>query len=206
VTILEEVLRLLHPLLPFITEEIYQKLPLKTAETCACASFPLYTQERSYPEEVAAYAVLQEIVRGVRTLRSEFTIPPDKKIRVAIKAGQGLAAAGFLCGNTALLRFLMGAGEVSLEAPAEKDYLAIVGTGFEAFVFIRDVIDVPREIERLKKEIRKAEEYSGQTAKKLESEGFLAKARPEIVAEQRAKKEETDRRIAKMKEYLAGLA
>jgi len=166
----------------------------------------MYTPERSYPQEVAAYAVLQELVRGVRTLRSEFTIPPDKKIRVAVKLEENSSASIFLSGNTALLRFLMGAGELVLEAPTEKDYLAVVGTGFEAFVFIRDVIDVPKEIERLKKEIRKAEEYSCEVAKKLSSEGFVSKARPEIVAQQRAKKEETDRRTAKMKEYLAGLA
>ncbi|MDR1625907.1 MAG: valine--tRNA ligase, partial [Spirochaetia bacterium] len=196
VGILEETLRLLHPLLPFITEEIYQKLPRKK-EACITAAFPRYSESRSYPEEAAAYGVLQELVRGVRTLRSEFAIAPDKKIRVAVKVEAGLPARDFLDKSAGLLRLLMGASEVSLGAasPAEAGSIATLGAGFEAFVFIRDVIDVPKEIERLKKEIRKAGEYSAQTAKKLSNEGFLAKARPEVVAEQRAKKEETDRRI-----------
>ncbi|MDR1932533.1 MAG: valine--tRNA ligase [Spirochaetales bacterium] len=208
VSLLEETLRLLHPLLPFITEEIYQKLPGRKVAACAAAAFPLYAENRRYPEEAAAYAVLQELVRGVRTLRSEFTIPPDKRIRVAVKADSGFFACGFLGRHVELLRLLMGASDVrvSAAAPQEGGSIALVGTGFEAFVFIRDVIDVPREIERLKKEIRKAEEYSAQTAKKLSSEGFLSKARPEVIAGQRAKKEETDRRIAKMTEYLADLA
>jgi valyl-tRNA synthetase len=206
VSILEETLRLLHPLLPFITEEIYQKLPRRQA-ACMSAAFPQYSESRRYPEEAAAYAVLQELVRGVRTLRSEFTIAPDKKIRVAVKVEDGLPARDFLGRNAGLLKLLMGASELRLGpgSPAEAGSIATLGTGVEAFVFIRDVIDVPKEIERLKKEIRKAGEYSAQTAKKLSSEGFLAKARPEVVAGQRAKKEETDRRIAKMTEYLAEL-
>ena len=73
-------------------------------------------------------------------------------------------------------------------------------------MFIRELIDVPKEVQRLKKEISKAEEYSAQTAKKLANEGFLAKARPEVVAEQRVKKEESDRKIARMREYLEDLS
>jgi valyl-tRNA synthetase len=213
VGILEETLRLLHPLLPFITEEIYQKLPRRGGEAgakkaaCITAAFPLYTEERLFPEEAAAYAVLQELVRGVRTLRSEFTIAPDKKIRVAVKLEADLPARGFLGRQLELLKLLMGASDVSLgvDAPEEKGSIATLGTGFEAFVFIRDVIDAPKEMERLKKEIRKAKEYSAQTAKKLSNEGFLSKARPEVIAEQRAKKEETGRRIEKMEGYLAEL-
>jgi valyl-tRNA synthetase len=229
VAVLEEALRLLHPLLPFITEEIYQKLPRRgtggsgegvgsssdsgsggagRAAACITAAFPEYTQSRSYPKEAASYALFQNIVRAVRTLRSEFTIPPDKKIRAAVRLPGGEEESlGFLARHKELVKLLMGASEVSLgtEAPSQEGYLAAVGAGFEAFAFIRDVIDIPQERERLKKEIRKAQEYSAQTAKKLENQGFLSKARPEVVAEQRAKKEDSDRRAAKMREYLAGL-
>jgi valyl-tRNA synthetase len=211
VRVLEETLRLLHPLLPFITEEIYQKLPRREGAArppCVAAAFPQYAEKRAFPKEAAAYAVLQELVRLVRTLRSEFTLPPDKRVRLAVKAAPDFSASAFLAANSGLIALLTGASEVSVAAaaPAEEGSVAVVGTGFEAFVFIRDAIDVPKEIERLKKEIRKAEEYSAQTAKKLSNEGFLAKARPEVVAEQRAKKEEADRKIAKMKEYLEELS
>jgi valyl-tRNA synthetase len=221
VSLLEETLRLLHPFLPFITEEIYQKLPRthgraaseasdqpRREQACVSAAFPQYSEQRSYPEEAASYAVLQELVRSVRTLRSEFTIPPDKKIRVAVKAEESFSASAFLRRHTGLLELLMGASglTISAAAPQEGGSVAIVGTGFEAFVFIRDAIDVPREIERLKKEIRKAQDYSDQTGKKLSNEGFLSKARPELIAEQKAKKEETDRKIVKMREYLAELS
>jgi valyl-tRNA synthetase len=209
VSVLEESLRLLHPLLPFITEEIYQKLPRTRDLRAACitAAYPEYTETRCYPGEAGAYAVLQELVRAVRTLRSEFTIPPDRKIRVAARARPDFFAFDFLRRHEELLKLLMGASEagVSGSRPPEGGSIAVVGTGFEAFVFIRDVIDVPKEVERLKKEIRKAGEFAGQIEKKLSNPGFLAKARPGVVAEQRTKKEETDRRIAKMQEYLAEL-
>ncbi|MDR1179167.1 MAG: valine--tRNA ligase [Spirochaetales bacterium] len=206
VSILEETLRLLHPLLPFITEEIYQKLPRRGA-ACITAAFPRYAENRRYPVEAAWYAVLQELVRGVRTLRSEFTIAPDKKIRVAVKVEADSSTRDFLQRHSGLLKLLMGASDVSIGAQSagEEGSVAVLGTGFEAFVFIRVVIDVPREMERLKKEIRKAQDYSVQSGKKLSSEDFLARARPEVVAQQRTKKEETDRRIAKMQGYLAEL-
>ncbi len=73
--ILEEALRLLHPFLPFLTEEIYQKLPRKQ-DACIVAPYPEKRADRVFPEEAESYAVLQELVRLIRTLRSEFTIPP----------------------------------------------------------------------------------------------------------------------------------
>ncbi len=83
--------------------------------------------------------------------------------------------------------------------------MAVVGTGFEAFVYIRDVINVPKEVERLTKEIKKAEAFLETVRKKLSNTGFLEKARPEVIAEQKAKEEETDRKLTKMQEYLAEL-
>ncbi len=205
--VLEESLRLLHPLLPYITEEIYQKLP-KRDESCISASYPEGGEGRSFPEEAAAYASLQELVRLVRTLRSEFTIPPDRKIKVAVKVEKGFFAADYFRRHEDLARLLMGAQEVSVsESQARKTgSIAVVGTGFEAFAFIRDAIDVPKEAERLRKEIRKTEDYVAQTEKKLSNQGFLDKAKPEVVAEQRAKKEESIRKITKMKDYLKELS
>ena len=203
--VLEESLRLLHPLLPYITEEIYQKLP-KRSESCIFASYPEGGQGRSFPEEAEAYASLQELVRLVRTLRSEFTIPPDRKIKVAVKVENGFFASDFFRHHENLAKLLMGAQEVIVGEVEGAGSIAVVGTGFEAFAFIRDAIDVPKEVERLKKEIKKTEDYVAQTEKKLSNQGFLDKARPEVVAEQRAKKDESLRKISKMKDYLKELA
>ncbi len=207
VGILEETLRLLHPLLPFITEEIYQKLP-RRSEACVTADYPVYDPGRSHPAEAESYAVLQEMVRLVRTLRSEFTIPPDRKIRVAAKVEQGFFAFDFLRRHEELLKLLIGAQDVTVSESQvqEPGSVAVVGTGFEAFVFIRDAVDVPKEIERLRKELGKAEDFAAGIERKLSNPSFLAKARPEVVAEQQARKEDTARKIEKMKEYLADLS
>jgi valyl-tRNA synthetase len=174
--ILEEALRLLHPFLPFLTEEIYQKLP-RRQEACIVASYPEKRPDRVFPEEAESYAVLQELVRLVRTLRSEFTIPPDRKIRVAVKTEPGFFADAYLQRQEDLIRLLVGASEVTIGEfqQQEKGSVAVVGTGFEAFVYIRDVIDVPKEIERLTKEIRKAESFLESVNKKLSNQGFLEK-------------------------------
>jgi len=205
--ILEEALRLLHPFLPFLTEEIYQKLPMRK-EACIVAPYPEKRPDRAFPEEAESYAVLQELVRLVRTLRSEFTIPPDRKIRVAVKTEPGFFADAYLKRQEDLIWLLVGASEVTIGEfqQQEKGSVAVVGTGFEAFVYIRDVIDVPKEIERLTKEIRKAEAFLDSVNKKLSSQGFLEKARPEVIAEQRAKQEETSRKLTKLREYLADLS
>ncbi len=205
--ILEETLRLLHPLLPFITEEIYQKLP-RREEACIAAAFPACDPGRSYPEEAESYRTLQELVRKVRTLRSEFTIPPERKIRVAVKVETGFFALAYLGRHEELLKLLIGAGEVTVSESQtqEPGSIAVVGTGFEAFVFIRDAVDAPREIQRLRKEIRKAEAFAEQIDRKLSNPAFLEKARPEVVEEQRAKKEDSARKIEKMREYLADLS
>ena len=205
--ILEEALRLLHPFLPFLTEEIYQKLPMRK-EACIVAPYPEKRPDRAFPEEAESYAVLQELVRLVRTLRSEFTIPPDRKIQVAVKTEPGFFADAYLKRQEDLIWLLVGASEVTIGEfqQQEKGSVAVVGTGFEAFVYIRDVIDVPKEIERLTKEIRKAEAFLDSVNKKLSSQGFLEKARPEVIAEQRAKQEETSRKLTKLREYLADLS
>lgn len=207
VGVLEEALRLLHPFLPFLTEEIYQKLP-KRQEACIVAPYPEKRPDRVFPEEAESYAVLQELVRLVRTLRSEFTIPPDRKIRVAVKTEPGFFADAYLRRQEDLIRLLVGALELTIGEfqQQEKGSVAVVGTGFEAFVYIRDVIDVPKEMERLAKEIRKAEAFLDSVNKKLSNPGFLEKARPEVIAEQRAKQEETSRKLTKLREYLADLS
>jgi valyl-tRNA synthetase len=204
--VLEETLRLLHPLLPYITEEIYQKLP-RHGDACITAQFPEWLEGRNYPEEAESYAALQELVRLVRTLRSEFTVAPDRKIRVAVRVEPGFFSADYFRRHEDLIRLLTSASEITVGEyqPQESGSIAVVGAGFEAFVYIRDVVDVPQEVERLKKEIKKAEDFLSQTEKKLSNPAFIEKARPEIVAEQKAKNEETTRKITKMKEYLAEL-
>ncbi|MBO7429403.1 MAG: valine--tRNA ligase [Spirochaetia bacterium] len=202
--VLDESLRLLHPFLSFITEEIYQKLPDHEA-SIVNAPYPEYAKERENPEIAAKFASLQTIVSAVRTMRSELTVPPSKKVRVMLKLEK---ADPFFKANSALMALLMSASDVELvdQKPAESGCVMVAGPGFEAYVSVKDVIDVPQEIAKLKAEIAKNEKILEKSLKKLENPQFMSKAAPEAIAKEQAAKEELTTLIEKKKTYLAELS
>ena len=202
--VLNESLRMLHPFLSFVTEEIYQKLPEHEA-SIVNAPYPEYSKERENPEIAAKFAALQTIVSAVRTMRSELTVPPSKKVRVMLKLEK---ADPFFQTNSALMALLMSASSVELVAdrPAESGCVMVAGAGFEAYVSVKDVIDVPQEIAKLKAEIAKNEKILEKSLKKLENPQFMSKAAPEAIAKEQAAKEELTTLIEKKKTYLAELS
>ncbi len=206
IQVLSESLRMLHPFLSFITEEIYQKLPVHEA-SIVNAPYPEYTAERENPEIASKFASLQAIVSAVRTMRSELTVPPSKKVRVMLKLDKNLDEK-FFKANSSLMALLMAASSVELVAgkPDESGCVMVAGTGFEAYVSVKDVIDVPQEIAKLKAEIAKNEKILEKSLRKLENPQFMSKAAPEAVAKEQAAKEELTALIEKKKTYLAELS
>ncbi len=227
IQVLEESLRLLHPFLPFITEEIYQKLPVPQAggpaaarpPSIAVAPYPRASGERRDPQAEAHFSLLQELVRGVRTLRSEFTIPQERKIRVAVdtepaRAG-GEAAGEVFARNRELITLLTGAAELAVQeadpgraggaAQRRAGSIPVVGRGFEAFVYIKEAIDPAREVARLKKEQGAVAAQIERTRAKLANSSFVTKAPPEVVRGEQEKLEELSRRAGKIAGYLRDL-
>jgi valyl-tRNA synthetase len=193
--VLEEALRLMHPFVSFISEEIYQKLPreLRTTDAVITAPFPQVRPERENEQArdaAAGFGALQELVRGIRTMRSEFTIPPGKSVDVYVNVAEDRAdLKQFLSANRDLIRQLAGVGEIGVgsDSIARAGRVAVVGSGFEAYLAILDLIDVNAQLARLEKSIGKTEKGLRQAAGKLASEGFRAKAKPEVVEAERAK-------------------
>jgi valyl-tRNA synthetase len=209
--VLEESLRLLHPLLPFLTEEIYQKLPGHQASIMS-APYPEVRPEREHPEAVESFALVQELVRAVRTVRAEFTIPFDRPLRVAVAAAAGPREV--LRDHLELVSLLTNARELAIWAQGDspvlrqadrKGAIPVVGSGFEAFVQIRELIDVARESARLSKELAGLESLTERTRLKLDNPAFVQKAPAEVVAKERAKLEEFARRRDKIQGYLQDL-
>ena len=202
--ILSESLRMLHPFLSFVTEEIYQKLP-EHDESIVNAPYPEYTKDRENPEIAAKFASLQTIVSAVRTMRSELTVPPSKKVKVMLKLEK---SDDFFKTNSSLMALLMSASSVELVSgkPEESGCVMVAGAGFEAYVSVKDVIDVPQEIAKLKAEIAKNEKILEKSLKKLENPQFMSKAAPEAIAKEQAAKEELTILIEKKKTYLAELS
>jgi valyl-tRNA synthetase len=206
VTVLEESLRLLHPLLPYITEEIYQKLasmniPVETASIIV-APYPVARPDRESPAVAERFATIQELVRAVRTVRSEFTITPDKKIKVTVKAGTEVRE--LFNSQLHLISALIGAESLTIvgDLASHAGSVPVVGKGFEAFLYIKDVVDLPQEIAKLRKEQAKIQQEQERTGKKLANQEFVGKAPEEVVRNERNKLADFKQRLSRIDFYL----
>ncbi|GHU03399.1 valine--tRNA ligase [Spirochaetia bacterium] len=201
--VLAESLRLLHPLLPFVTEEIYGKLPNTQGELLILARYPEYDESRSDQAAEADFAFLQDLVRQVRTLRSECIIPPERKIRVAVRPSD--SRAKLLAENESLVKLLAGIGDLEIQGQAlnrEPGSIGIVGAGFEALVFIASGSDMEALKQKLRRDIDRDMKFIEGLKGKLSNENFIKNAPPELVAGEKSKLEEALKRTGKLETYI----
>ncbi|MDR2535284.1 MAG: valine--tRNA ligase [Treponema sp.] len=207
--VLAESLKLLHPLLPFITEEIYGKLP-NTQGLLITASYPEYDEKRERPEMERCFIFLQELVRQIRTLRSECTINPDKRIHVLVRVGSDQDRGSFLAQNAELVKLLANIGELDIEGSSEEaakpqGSIGLVGSGFEAFVYILEAADPEVLRQKFIKEAARDRKFIASLESKLGNEQFLKNAPPELVEAERLKLEDALQRIGKLESYISEL-
>ena len=206
VNILEESLRLMHPFLSFITEEIYQQLP-GHGFSLVIANYPTVDPARDNPVVAARFAVLQDLVRGIRTLRSEFAIDPAKDIAVVVGLDAGYTHAEFLKNHRDLAALFTGSEGLTFGVTGQKPAgaVTVVGKGFESYVVVRDIIDVPKEKDKLKKTIEKTAGYVTSVEKKLSNQAFVASAPADIVEGERTKLAEARDNLGRLTAYLKEL-
>jgi valyl-tRNA synthetase len=205
-SILEESLRLLHPFLPYVTEEIYQKLP-NHGPSIVTAFYPEFLDSRVDHAAHDEFTLVQELVRAVRTLRSEFTIPTSTKMPVTVKTPENQPIRRIFQEQKELIALLIGSDNLQIthKAVQRLGSIPVVGSGFEAFVYIKEAIDSEKEIEKLQKELRNIENTLKRTAGKLTNKAFLSKAPEEVVQKERDKQEQLQRRKVKISGYLEEL-
>jgi valyl-tRNA synthetase len=205
-SVLEQSLRLLHPFLPFVTEEIYQKLPVHGL-SIVNAEYPRFRADWEDQEAQLQFELLQELVRGVRTLRSEFTIPADRELRLAVQARQDSLAWEVFDSHRGLIGLLTGCREPALTARItdRKGGVPVAGRGFEVLVYVREAIDLEKEIAKLQKERQSLQAALERSAGKLANPSFVDKAPPEVVEKEKSKREELTRRGEKIDRYLMEL-
>jgi valyl-tRNA synthetase len=210
--VLTEYLRLLHPLLPFVTEEIYQKLPGAKDSLLINSRYPQYKQALYEQELEKNFAALQSLVGMVRTLRSECGITADKKLKALIRAGEALEKP--LCENEALIKLLAGIGDLTIEgASSEKGpadarphgSIGMAGAGFEAFLFIAQAVDTQALKKKFSNDLERDRKYIDTLRAKLANEQFVKNAPRELVNEQKLKLEETIGRTEKIANYMKDL-
>ncbi len=203
--ILEISMRMMHPFLSFLTEEIYQKLPNHKGDVIS-APFPTAKEEWADAEADGAIVYLREIVRTIRAARSSLGIGPEKKIKVVLRPDAASRYKAFLDDEKNTLSSFVGSGCFIIDTDGKEDVekqFPVHGQGFEAFIFARDAIDVEAEIKRLSGEKAKAEASLEGSLKKLSNENFLSHAKPEAVEKERSKKAEFEETIRKSSEHIA---
>jgi len=188
INLLEESLRMLHPFMPFITEEIYQKLPSHLPNIIR-APYPEYLKERDNAEIAKDFEYIQELVRSVRTVRSEFTIPPEKRIHVDVKTAKLSPVSRIFNNKKDIIALLINSGtlEIGDSINTKGIHIPAIGRGFEAFVYAEKLIDIPKELEKLKKEKARTESEITRTKGKLSNSAFLQKAPDNVINKEREK-------------------
>jgi valyl-tRNA synthetase len=205
---LEAALRLLHPLMPFITEELRQALP-RDAETPARLVQARFPRAEDFPRDGAAEADVErliDVVRVVRNLRAEMSLPPARKIDVQIGADAATRAA--LDGMSDAIRSLARVEALEFLPPGERPRGAAVATagGAEIFVPLAGLIDVAAERERLARGISRVDEELAGVRRKLGNESFVARAPEEVVAKERARENDLASELALLRQGLERLA
>ena len=220
--VLEESLRLLHPFMPFVTEEIYGKLPLEEIvenrkkagknkilsesvykAMLINAPFPCVAAERDNPAVQSRFDVLKDLIGQVRALRAECGIDPANKINIAILVTKGSEAE--VCHEKVdMIKLLAGVANVEFVEAKPASSVGTVGKGFEAFILVDESINKEQLIARFKKEIEQETVWVKRSEAKLNG-NFAQHAPAEVVQQERDKMEESKRKIEKLESYIASL-
>lgn len=200
---LKDMLAMLHPFMPYITEEIWSYLP-DNKEQLIKSPWPTYDEERTYPEEVDRMELAMEIIRSIRNIRAEAEALPSRKLRAVILAKdndrnaiQGVEHHIRNLANLTELRFTEDKAGVPEEVMS-----AVIGRA-EIYVPLDDLLDYNAEFLRLQKEVERLTLEVQRTEGKLQNEAFVSKAPEQVVAIERDKLEKYRDMLIKVKERLA---
>ncbi|MEQ7229584.1 valine--tRNA ligase [Enterococcus avium] len=205
VYVLDQTLRLLHPIMPFVTEEIWAKIP-HTGESLVVADYPVVHPE--YNDKTAAKGMefLKELIRSVRNIRAEVNTPLSKPITLLIKTNDQKIDE-FLIENTSYIERFCNPEELVIASDITAPDLAMsaVLTGAEIYLPLAGLINIEEEIKRLEKELAK---WNGEVKRiqgKLANERFVANAPENVVAEERAKEKDYLEKQAAVQERIESL-
>jgi len=196
--VLDQTLRLLHPYMPFITEEIWQHLP-QSGASITVAPWPTVDETHRYPESVKQMGLLMEVIRSVRNIRAEMNVPLSKKVELMIKPTNEEAYSLLSQGEEYIERFCNPQKlELSLELQIPEKVVSAVVTGAEIYLPLAGLIDIDKEIARLEKDAEHLKNEVDRVNKKLANQGFVAKAPAHVVEEERAKGKDYQEKLEKI--------
>ena len=206
-TVLGNALKLLHPFMPFITEEIYGAL-VPEEESLMMSSWPVYKTEWNFPEDEAAVDHIKDITRGIRNMRAEMNVPNNRRTKVFVISEDARLLAGVEALKDSVLP-LMLANEIVTDTEKTEiaeDAVSIVVPGATVYLPLEDLVDFEQELERLRKEEEKLTKEIARAKGMLSNERFVSKAPEAKVQEEKDKLEKYTQMLANVQERITGLA
>lgn len=201
--VLEKILKLLHPFIPFITEEIYSYLPTVEGYIIT-AEYPHYEEADDMLAEEEKMNLIMDGIRNVRNVRAEMNVPPSKKAKIIIVPTDDKRPA--MEDGKEYFKSLASASEVEIQDSKDgipEDAVSVVIDGVELFIPLDELVDFEKEKERLNKERDKALAEIKRVEGKLNNPGFVNKAPAKLVEEEKAKKEKFEEILHTIEERLA---
>ncbi len=189
VKVLDASLKLLHPYMPFLTEELWQKLP-GSGESITIAPWPEYDEDSVFEEDERTFGRIMEIVRGIRNVRAEVNLPQSRKVPVSIKGPRFSKEEEDYIKNLANLEDLR-----YVDSRPKTSATAFVDLEHEVYVELGEFVDAEKEIGRLEKKMKKLQQEGERLKKKLSNEDFLKNAPEDVI-------DETRRRLEKIEEEM----
>ena len=203
VYVLDQVLRLLHPFMPFITEEIWQSLPHE-GEALIVARWPEYSENLAYKEEESHMESVMNAIRSIRNRRAEMNVPPSKKAALYVLTSKPQV---FTEGEGFIQRLAYADSVTILDAEPENlsGMVTCATSDAKLYIPMGQLVDVAKELERISKELEKARKNLQSLEGKLSNEKFVSRAPEAVVAAEREKAQKARDLIAGLEQSLAAL-
>ena len=205
--VMNQCLKLLHPIMPFLTEEIWQAIP-NDCESIMVASWPQYREDLCFQQEEADFEKIMGAIKAIRNRRAEMNVPPSKKARVFVKTPY----SEIFRSGAMFIERLASASEVEVSgvAPQEgedfSDAVQVITDSARIFIPLDELVDKQKELARLEKERKACERDIAMVEQKLSSQGFLEKAPQNVVEAERVKLEKHKERMEKIVESIAAFS
>ncbi len=184
--VLRQTLKLLHPYMPFITEEIYQSLPHE-CESIMISEFPTYKAELDFSAEAEAFEKIIAVIRAVRVRRSEMNVPPSKKAELFLVTEEKEVFGEY--SHKFFIKLASASSVRIVDAYEGEEAVSVVTDAAVAYIPLSEIVDMEKEKARLEAELKKNDGEIERIEKKLSNEGFVAKAPAAVVEGERAKLE-----------------
>ncbi len=205
--VLENTLKLLHPFMPFITEEIWQHIPHE-GDSIIVASWPVEQTTLTDKKAELNMEIVMETIKAIRNMRAEVNVAPGRKSEAILQLASAELVQLFEL-NASYVKTLAAVEplNVSLTTPEKpENAMAAVVSGVEIYMPLKGLIDVDKETARLNKELLTLDKELARVSGKLSNEGFVAKAPPDVIEKEKAKQQEFEEKVKAINERLSYLA